>query len=84
MTPLDDLLALLDLESLELNLFRGESRWLGSKRVYGGQVLAQSLVAAGRTVPEERLAHSLHAYFILPGDVEAPIVYQVEIGRAHV
>lgn len=76
--PLDDLLALLDLESLELNLFRGESRWLGSKRVFGGQVLAQSLVAAGHTVDEERFAHSLHAYFILPGDVEAPIVYQVE------
>ena len=71
-------LDLLDLEPLEVNLFRGQNRYLGSRRVFGGQVLAQAIVAAGRTVPEERLAHSLHAYFILPGDVEAPIVYQVD------
>lgn len=77
-SPLSDLLALLDLEPLEVNLFRGESRRMGSERVYGGQVLAQSLVAAGRTVDEARYAHSMHAYFMLPGDVEHPIVYQVE------
>jgi len=71
-------LALLDLEPIEVNIFRGQSRSLGTKRVFGGQVLAQALVAAGRTVEEERHAHSLHAYFLLPGDVEAPIVYQVE------
>jgi acyl-CoA thioesterase-2 len=71
-------LDLLDLEPIEVNIFRGQNRWLGTKRVFGGQVLAQALVAAGRTVEEGRHAHSLHAYFILPGDIEVPIVYQVE------
>jgi acyl-CoA thioesterase II len=71
------LLRLLDLERLELDLFRGESRDIGSGRVFGGQVLAQALVAAGRTV-EGRQAHSLHGYFLLPGDVRKPIVYQVD------
>ncbi|CAN5885149.1 acyl-CoA thioesterase II [soil metagenome] len=75
---LGDLLGLLDLEELELNIFRGRSRDIGSPSVFGGQVLAQALVAAGRTVEEERLAHSLHGYFILPGDVRAPIVYFVD------
>jgi acyl-CoA thioesterase II len=75
--PLDILLELLDLERLELNLFRGFSRDIGSGRVFGGQVLAQALVAAGRTV-EGRDAHSLHGYFMLPGDVDTPIVYQVD------
>jgi acyl-CoA thioesterase II len=75
--PLDLLLRLLDLERLELNLFRAGSRDIGSGRVFGGQVLAQALVAAGRTV-EARQAHSLHGYFMLPGDVEKPIVYQVD------
>ena len=75
--PLDLLLRLLDLERLELNLFRGHNRDIGSGRVFGGQVLAQALVAAGRTV-EGRQAHSLHGYFMLAGDVETPIVYQVD------
>jgi len=75
---LDALLAHLDLEELEVNIFRGVSRDIGSGRVYGGQVLAQALVAAGRTVQPGRTAHSLHSYFILPGDVGAPIVYFVE------
>jgi acyl-CoA thioesterase II len=75
---LADLLSLLDLEELEHNIFRGFSRSIGSARVFGGQVLAQALVAAGRTVPEVRFAHSLHGYFILPGDVTAPIVYFVD------
>lgn len=75
---LANLLALLDLEELELNIFRGGSRSIGSSRVFGGQVLAQALVAAGRTVDPERKPHSLHGYFILPGDVEAPIVYFVD------
>lgn len=75
--PLDLLLALLDLERLELNLFRGQNRDIGSRRVFGGQVLAQALVAAGRTV-EGRAVHSLHGYFMLPGDVNTPIVYQVD------
>ncbi len=79
-------LALLDLEPLEVNLFRGQSRSPGWGRVYGGQVLAQALVAAGRTVEprdadDRRPAHSLHAYFLLPGDVDAPIVYQVDRAR---
>lgn len=77
-TGLADLLDLLDLERIEDRIFRGRNRPLASPRVYGGQVLAQALVAAGRTVPEDRPAHSMHAYFILPGDVQAPIVYEVE------
>ena len=75
---LRDLLDLLDLEKIEENIFRGFNRNLGSKRVFGGQVLAQALVAAARTVEEDRIAHSLHAYFILPGDIEAPLVYDVD------
>ena len=81
MTALDDLLDLLDLERIEDRIFRGRNRPLASPRVFGGQVLAQALVAASRTVEAERLCHSLHAYFILPGDVEAPIVYEVETLR---
>jgi acyl-CoA thioesterase-2 len=72
------LLGLLDLEPLEHNIYRGQNRDIGSGRVYGGQVLAQALVAARRTVEEERVAHSLHGYFILPGDIGAPIVYFVD------
>lgn len=72
------LLDLLDLEYIEENIYRGQNRNLGSKRVFGGQVLAQALVAARRTVDPERVAHSLHAYFILPGDIEVPIVYDVD------
>ena len=73
-----DLLQLLDLEPLEVNIYRGLNRDIGSGRVFGGQVLAQALVAAQRTVEEERTAHSLHGYFILPGDLAAPIVYFVD------
>jgi acyl-CoA thioesterase-2 len=76
---LDALLSLLALEELEVNIFRGQSHdVVGAGRVFGGQVLAQALVAAGRTVEGDRVAHSLHSYFILPGDVTAPIVYFVE------
>jgi acyl-CoA thioesterase-2 len=67
----------LDLEQLEVNLFRGQSRATGAPRVFGGQVIGQALVAAERTV-DGRVPHSLHAYFLLPGDVGAPIVYQVD------
>ena len=81
MTALDDLLDLLDLERIEDRIFRGRNRPLASPRVFGGQVLAQALVAAARTVEAERRCHSLHAYFILPGDVQAPIVYEVETLR---
>jgi acyl-CoA thioesterase-2 len=75
---LGDLLALLDLERLEENLYRGRGPSEGWQRVYGGQVLGQALVAAVRTVPDDRLAHSAHAYFLLAGDPKAPIVYDVE------
>ncbi|MER7957706.1 acyl-CoA thioesterase II [Streptomyces sp. NPDC096030] len=75
---LDDLLDLLDLERIEQDIFRGQSRPSIVPRVFGGQVAAQALVAAGRTVPEDRLAHSLHAYFLRAGDPGAPIVYNVD------
>jgi len=75
---LGGLLAILDLEPLEENLFRGRSPQEGWQRVYGGQVLGQALVAAVRTVPGERIAHSLHGYFLLGGDPTRPIVYSVE------
>jgi acyl-CoA thioesterase-2 len=75
---LGSLLELLDLEPLEHNIYRGNNREIGSGRVFGGQVLAQALVAARRTIEEEREAHSLHGYFILPGDVGTPIVYFVD------
>lgn len=76
--PLQSLLDLLDLEPIEQDIFRGVSRPAVVPRVFGGQVAAQALVAAGRTVPAERGAHSLHAYFLRPGDPGAPIVYQVD------
>jgi acyl-CoA thioesterase-2 len=75
---LEQLLSILDLEPLEENLFRGRSPQHGWQRVYGGQVLGQALVAAVRTVSPERVAHSLHAYFLLPGDPARPIIYNVE------
>jgi acyl-CoA thioesterase-2 len=75
---LQDLLDLLDLEQIEENIFRGQSRSAVVPRVFGGQVAAQALVAAGRTVPADRPAHSLHAYFLRLGDPGAPIVYDVE------
>ncbi|MEH6745001.1 acyl-CoA thioesterase [Hyphomonas sp.] len=80
--PVGDLLSLLDIERLELDLFRGQSPdERASQRVFGGQVIAQSLVAAYRTVPEARMCHSLHAYFIRPGDPKVPIIYQVDHSR---
>src|SRR5215204_6946544 len=72
-----DLLALLDLEPLEVNLFRGRSPQSGWQRVFGGQVIGQALVAALRTV-ENRPPHSMHAYFMLPGDPKVPIIYEVD------
>src|SRR5215813_5583714 len=72
-----DLLTLLELEQLEVNLFRGASRDIGSPQVFGGQVLGQALTAASATV-EGRIVHSLHAYFLRRGDFNAPIVYQVD------
>ena len=75
---LDGLVKLLDLEQLEVNLFRGVSPPQSPPRVFGGQVAGQALVAAGRTVAEDREVHSLHAYFIRPGDPSVPIVYEAE------
>jgi acyl-CoA thioesterase-2 len=72
-----DLLTLLDLEPREVNLFRGRSPQSGWQRVFGGQVIGQALVAAVRTV-EDRVPHSMHAYFLLPGDPKVPIIYDVE------
>jgi acyl-CoA thioesterase-2 len=78
-TSLHGLVELLDLERIEQNIYRGASNDIvGNGRVFGGQVLAQALVAAQRTVEEERVCHSLHGYFILPGDTRAPIVYFVD------
>jgi len=75
---LNKLVKLLELEQLEINLFRGQSENIGGPRVFGGQVLGQALMAAQKTVELERKAHSLHAYFLLPGDMEYPIVYDVD------
>jgi len=77
-SAIDNLLSILDLEPLEDNLFRGRSPQHSWQRVFGGQVLGQALVAAVRTVEPERVAHSLHAYFLLGGDPARPIVYSVE------
>jgi acyl-CoA thioesterase-2 len=76
--PLDDLVALLRLERLEENRFRGESQDPGWGTVFGGQVLGQALSAAIETVAADRRVHSLHAYFLRPGDVARPIVYEVD------
>jgi acyl-CoA thioesterase-2 len=77
---LQDLIALLELEPLEENLFRGQSRDIGTPQVFGGQVLGQALAAASRTV-DGRPVHSLHAYFLQRGDPAAPIVYEVDRAR---
>ena len=75
---LDDLVTLLDLEAVEVNLFRGVSPDEDRQRTFGGQVAGQALVAAGRTVGAERPVHSLHAYFLRPGDPNVPILYDVD------
>jgi acyl-CoA thioesterase-2 len=80
-TVLAELLQLLDLERLEMNLFRGVSRDIGSPQVFGGQVLGQALMAASRTVEPDRAVHSLHSYFLRRGDFNAPIVYEVDRSR---
>jgi len=76
-SAISDVLSILDLEPLEVNLFRGRSPQVGWQRVFGGQVIGQALVAACRTV-EGRQPHSLHAYFLLPGDPKVPIIYEVD------
>ncbi|WP_420637250.1 acyl-CoA thioesterase II [Candidatus Palauibacter sp.] len=75
----EDLVALFDLEPIERNIYRGQNRDIGSGRLFGGQVLAQALVAARRTIDApDREAHSLHGYFILAGDLDIPVVYFVD------
>lgn len=78
MKSIEELLDLLELEELDLNLFRGQNYMAPWNRVFGGQVLAQSLHAAYQTVPEDRIAHSMHGYFILAGDINMPIIYDVD------
>src|SRR5438552_19188085 len=75
---LDALVELLDLEAIEVNLCRGLSPDEDRQRVFGGQVAGQALVAAGRTVDDEKQVHSLHAYFLRPGDPTVPILYEVD------
>ncbi|MBO9126069.1 MULTISPECIES: acyl-CoA thioesterase II [unclassified Rhizobium] len=77
-TAMETLLATLDLEPIEVDIFRGTSPQVGWQRVFGGQVIAQALMAVQRTVEAERMVHSLHAYFMRPGDPAVPIIYQVE------
>jgi acyl-CoA thioesterase II len=74
---LDELISILDLEELEVNVFRGRSPQENRQRVFGGQVAGQALVAAGRTVTTG-IVHSLHAYFLRPGDPSTPILYLVD------
>jgi len=74
----DQLVGILDLEPVEVDIFRGRSPHVSLQRVFGGQVAGQALVAAGRTVPPERQVHSLHAYFLRPGDPAVPIVFLVD------
>lgn len=73
-----ELLEILDLETLEHNLFRGNSPQVGWQRVFGGQVIGQALIAAQRTVKADRFVHSLHGYFMRPGDPAIPIIYEVD------
>ena len=76
--PMQDLIERLDLEKLEENLFRGSSPQNGWQRVFGGLVIAQALMAAQRCVDPDRIVHSLHAYFMRPGDEDYEITYRVE------
>ena len=78
---LEELLTLLKLEKIEKNIFRGQSQDLGFGSVFGGQVLGQALSAAYQTVPSDRQAHSMHAYFLRPGIATKPIVYNVDCIR---
>lgn len=77
-SAVEELISILDLEPLERNLFRGRSPQSGWQRVFGGQVISQALVAAQRTVEPDRHVHSLHCYFMRPGDPEVPIIYEVD------
>jgi len=78
MKTTQELIELISLKKLEENLFEGKSSFMGSPNVFGGQVVSQALYAAYQTVPADRLCHSLHSYFILPGNLEIPIYYEVD------
>ena len=78
LSPMPELLDLLDLEEIEVDLFRGRNPQTDRQRAFGGQVLAQSLVACARTVPEDRAVHSMHAYFLRPGKANKPMIFDVE------
>lgn len=78
MQNVEELIDLLNLEKIEENIFRGQNYQAPWNRVFGGQVLAQSLYAAYQTVPDDRFVHSLHGYFILTGDIGKPIIYEVD------
>ncbi len=78
MKNVKELLEQTDLEQIENNIFRGESHDVGSPQIFGGQILAQALHAAICTVPKDRIAHSFHGYFILPGDLTKPVIFEVE------
>ncbi len=81
MNTVDELLQLLDLEEIDQNLYRGQNYQAPWGRIFGGQVLGQALHAAYETVPDNRIAHSLHGYFILTGDVSKPVLYDMETLR---
>src|SRR5262245_20942961 len=76
--PIERLLAVLDVEEIDVDLYRGQNESGRPGRLFGGQVAAQSLVAASRTVEAGRHAHSLHGYFLRPGDPRAPVIYTVQ------
>lgn len=78
LSPIDQLLTLLDLEEIEVGLFRGRHPSTQRQRTFGGQVLAQSLMAVSHSVPEDRSVHSMHAYFLRPGRTDAPMIFDVE------
>ena len=80
---LQELVALLSLEAIEENLFRGVSQDLGFRQLFGGQVLGQCVSAATQTVEADRHVHSLHGYFLRPGDAALPVVYQVAVSYTH-
>lgn len=79
---LEQLLALLDIKEIEKNIYLGRSEDLGFRNLFGGQVLGQALIAAGRTVESDRLPHSLHGYFIRPGNSSDPLYYEVDLIRS--
>ena len=78
LTSMEHLVDILDLEQIEENLFRGESPSVGWQRLFGGLVISQALAATQRTAPADRFVHSLHAYFLRPGDPAIPVVYEVD------